>query len=297
MDCVICSVALQPSLSPVFDPQTREVFSILRCERCGLGQTIPQPQDLSPYYTNYHGNRHGFTARLCLRRRFNWVNQVSQGKTGKLLDIGCGDGSFLRLAAERGWEVAGTELDPGAASAVGLQVSRELRDLKSEAPFDCITLWHSLEHLENPAAVLREANELLAPQGHILIAVPNADGWQARLFGTKWFHRDVPRHLFHFGPSSLRALLHAEGFDLLRSRHQEFEYDLLGWSQSMLNCISSTPNVFFQLLTTRPLTMPPLLRLLHLAGGLLFSSLALPLLPITAAFRAGGTLMVVARKQ
>jgi len=112
-------------------------------------------------------------------------------------------------------------------------------------PFDCITLWHSLEHVRDPSAILRDCKKILKPGGVLLIAVPDAGGLEARTFGARWFHLDVPRHLFHFTRKSLASVLRAAGFAGLRSWHQEFEYDLLGWSQSALNAMGFPPNLFF----------------------------------------------------
>ena len=62
--CNICGGDLRTSYPRVLDPQSRETFAIARCERCGLGHTTPQPDDLGRYYgPAYHGGRHGFTAR------------------------------------------------------------------------------------------------------------------------------------------------------------------------------------------------------------------------------------------
>jgi len=69
----------------------------------------------------------------------------------------------------------------------------------------------------------------------MVIAVPDAGGFQAKLFGRKWFHLDVPRHLYHFDSASMRQLINAVGFEIKGQFHQEFEYDLMGWTQSALN--------------------------------------------------------------
>jgi len=84
----------------VRDPETKHLFSILECTNCGLGHTSPQPGDLREYYgPTYHGGRHAFTARQAIARRIGIVEDVAgPGYCRTLLDVGCGDGSFLKAA-------------------------------------------------------------------------------------------------------------------------------------------------------------------------------------------------------
>ncbi|HEV2114268.1 MAG TPA: class I SAM-dependent methyltransferase [Terriglobales bacterium] len=255
------------------------------------------PADLSRYYSAYYGGRHGFTAQFCARRRLRWINRYRKAGHLKLLDIGCGEGTFLLAARAAGWEVAGTEMNPALARANRLDVHATLQETAPFAPFDCITLWHSLEHMRDPRSIVAKARELLALGGTLLVAVPNAAGWQARIFGAHWLHRDVPRHLYHFGPTALGSLLEREGFTVTHFWNQEFEYDLLGWSQSALNAISGTPNLFFSTITGRKPNAKVLARFANVLGGVVFSAIALPLVPLGALAQAGGTLVVAARKK
>ena len=225
--CLTCSVALEPSLRQVVDPVTKESFEIQSCHLCGLGHTLPQPSDLGPYYDPaYHGNRHGLTHRYCIQRRVRFVRRAAPGAANgrRLLDIGCGDGSFLEATRALGWTVFGTELNPTLARQRGLPVEESLAAAGIHGPFDVITSWHSLEYFPNPLRTVREVHALLRPDGRFLAAVPNAEGAHARSFGAKWLHLDVPRHLFHFGPRSLVALLEAARLRPCKFWHQEFEY-------------------------------------------------------------------------
>ena len=295
--CANCGGTLRPWLPVVKDPQTGDFFTIVRCANCGLGKTRPSPDDLAYYYgPSYHGGRHGITALWCAHRRLHWVKSLAGAGTGRrLLDIGCGDGTFLLAAARAGWQVVGTEFNPESARRSGLDVRSDLVEVDDGALYDCITSWHSLEHMRDPNKVVAALRRLLAPRGSLIIAVPDAGGLQARVFSRYWLHLDVPRHLYHFNLSSIKTLLSSSGFTIVSTRHQEFEYDLLGWSQSALNTLTPIPNIFFAVLSGRPATTSRPWLCLSLVLGVIFSCIALPLVLLGSAIRRGGTLVVMAR--
>jgi SAM-dependent methyltransferase len=295
--CNICGSALRTRFGAVLDPQTRETFAVNECTACGFGHTVVHARDLSRYYHGYHGGRHGLTAKYCARRRLQLITSAAgAGARRRLLDVGCGDGTFLLAAQEKGWSVVGTETNPRIAQAAGLDVRSSLREVQGIAPFDCITLWHSLEHMRDPAALMCAVSQLLAPDGTIVVAVPDAGGLQSRLFGPKWFHLDVPRHLYHFGSSSLACLFERSGIVITHRWHQELEYDLLGWSQSALNAIMPTPNVFFNVLTGRKSWSGYAGRLANCVLGAVSLAVALPLTSISTLLHRGGTLIFAGRQ-
>jgi len=294
--CQVCGGELRSHLPVVRDSLSGDKFSIWKCRRCGLGYTIPMPSDMSKYYRDYHGGRRGFADRYCTRRRIRMLHKlVGHSSTKRLLDIGCGEGTFLLAAKAKGWSVVGTETNPAAARGAGLEVHQQLADARSLPPFDCITLWHSLEHMQDPRAILRAARDMLSPSGVLIVAVPDAGGLQASLFGAHWFHLDIPRHVCHFTRDSLANLLRLEKFIPIREWHQEFEYDLFGWTQSALNWGPEPPNVFFDLLRGRePLVSRSRLAATWLAGCLL-TALAVFLVPLGTLARRGGTLIMAVR--
>ena len=298
--CNVCGGTLAPRFESVVDPQTREVFAIDVCTGCGLGHTTPQPEDLGRYYgATYHGGRHGFTARYCMARRIRLVRDAAGAASGRrLLDVGCGDGSFLTGARDRaGWEVAGTEMNPAGARARGLDVRSSIDEIASLGPFGCITLWHSLEHLRDPRAALTALGKLLTPDGVLIAAVPDAGGIQARTFGARWFHLDVPLRdtcSTLTGPS-LRLALEAAGLSPVRHWHQELEYDLFGWSQSALNAVMPSPNVFFNQLTGKPVSSGPIERGANMLLGAALTALSVPAVPAGTLLGRGGTLIMAAR--
>lgn len=297
--CKACGAELAARFQSVLDPQTRERFEIAACGRCGLGHTNPQPANLDPYYgPAYYGDRHGFTDRYSIRRRLRLVRSVAGAANGaRLLDVGCGNGSFLLAARDAGWAVSGTEMNPGPGREAGLTVWEDLDGAASAGPFTCITLWHSLEHMRDPRATIAQCTELLEPGGTLVVAVPDARGFQARAFGPGWFHLDVPRHLFHFSGPALTELIESNGLEVIRRRHVEIENDVFGWVQSALNRLLPTPNVLFSSLTGRDSGAGRLQVGASYALGSILSLLAAPLTLASALVSRGAVLVFAARKE
>jgi SAM-dependent methyltransferase len=295
--CNACGCKLGGGLHKVKDPQSLEEFEILECVACGLGHTSPIPEDLGAYYGDaYYGKRHSFTDEYCRARRLRMLTSVSKRSApGRLLDVGCGDGSFLRAAVDRGWTGAGVEIGRAAelSRERGLNVFDTLDDVAKakSAPFDAATMWHTLEHFPDPAGTLASIRPLLAADAVFIVAVPDAAGLQASLFGGSWFHLDVPRHLYHFNRSNLEALLRKSGFRVNAWQHQEVELDVFGWMQSALNAMLPAPNVLFQSLTGKPSHGGPTTRALSYALGSVLAPAALAATAVGTATKRGATLI------
>ncbi len=295
--CHVCGGDLSPRFSGLTDRLSGKSFDVLECGSCRLGHTTPLLEDVSQFYADYYGGRHGFTNGFCARRRLRWLRRSSP--PGRVLDIGCGDGTFLRFAAAAGWETAGTELDASRLAGSNIDVRADLDEILAAygaGSFDAVTMWHTLEHFTDPRAMLLKAAAALKPGGALIVAVPNFDGAQSRIFGRSWLHLDVPHHLFHFGPEALGELLADCGFSVEWRRDQEFEYDLLGWSQSALNAMFEEPNVFFRTLTGHARRVSAFVRARDFALGTVFTGAALPFLAATTLAGRGGTLVIGARK-
>jgi SAM-dependent methyltransferase len=151
-----------------------------------------------------------------MSKRQRFVSRHRPG--GRLLDVGCATGLFLRAMRASGvWTVQGVEVDPQAASIARdryhLDVytgTLEQAALPGEA-FDAITLWDVLEHLHDPAASLGELHRLLKPGGVLVVRVPNGASWDARLFGQYWAGLEPPRHLYVFTAVTLRQFIERAG--------------------------------------------------------------------------------------
>lgn len=139
---------------------------------------------------------------------------------GCLLDVGFGNGGFLKNACEMGWRAEGIDFDPqavGVARARGLTVSDEtVEDLVVRAArYDVITLSHVVEHVHDPVALLRSLRQLLNPGGVLWVETPNYQSFGRAYFGRYWRGLEPPRHLVLFSKKSLLLALSRSGFDVV----------------------------------------------------------------------------------
>jgi SAM-dependent methyltransferase len=208
-------------------------YPVIKCGTCGLIRTVfPERRDSSFYPTGYHGQielQRG--PRLETGRAFEErLRSINRFKThGRILDVGCGDGSFLKALRTEGWEVCGTELNAAVVCSLrgqGLDVREgRLPELKLPSDhFDVITYFGTFEHVERPLEELAEVKRILKTNGCLLLNLTNAGSLEARLFGSKWFGFEAPRHCFNYTLSALRRLLASAGFTCLRAdmQHNDF---------------------------------------------------------------------------
>ena len=148
---------------------------------------------------------------------------------GKILDIGCGFGKFLLRAKKAGWDAYGIEVSDSAvdvARRMGLQVKKidgrfETVDFPEEF-FDCILLNNVLEHCHYPKRALNQCYRILKKNGYLIVVVPNFDCYDRRIFKQYWGHLDIPRHLYHFNPHTLSALLVKVGFCIEKIKYKKW---------------------------------------------------------------------------
>jgi SAM-dependent methyltransferase len=233
-------------------------FEVVRCDRCGLVRTEPQPEDPRAFYPEdaYYSFAPAAApsrlerARIARRYRTRppqgfaervlsrvYVGRLSPGlppgPPGTLLDVGCGSGETLLSLKDAGWRGMGIDVSARAvesARAVGLDVTQgDLLEVDLSAhEFDVVRFWHSLEHTGSPGEQLRKARALLRPGGWLLVGVPNFGSLLSRLSRDRWFYLDVPRHLWHFEHSQLVGLAVKTGFRDVRVRLNSTSTPLLG---------------------------------------------------------------------
>jgi SAM-dependent methyltransferase len=159
---------------------------------------------------------------------------------GKLLDFGCGSGWLAYRLRERGWDVVGMDFSEHAArqtrEAYGIPVLvGSLPDPRlPPASLDAIVMGGVLEHVHWPHPLIEQAARALKPGGLLAISVPNLDSWAFRTFGRNWFSLDVPRHLLHFTPETLRQLVEAHGLEVAEMRFLR----RCSWMQRSLQAMS-----------------------------------------------------------
>lgn len=240
---------------------------------------------------------------LAARRAAEGVRAALTGPRPRVLDIGCGSGAFLRYMSQGGCEIHGTELEGPAydrASRVeGIHLTPDALVDESFPPehFDAITLWHVLEHLREPVAVVRLVHRFLKPEGLLFIEVPDLDSAQARLFGRHWLHLDPPRHLYQYTSGALDRLLTGNGFAVIRRERFSLSMGSFGYLQSLLNVFMPSRDLFYNLLLTRgraPAGLPE--KALAYGLGVMLSPLALLLSLTEGATGKGAVIRVACRK-
>lgn len=313
--CAVCGETSDRTLFSAPDPDGRdaEPFRIARCEGCALAFVSPRPpeSDLGRYYAAGYYDKPGedsgrvgrLLAGMFMAERVGRVDGLRS--RGRLLDVGCGEGTFLAAMSRRGWEAWGVEISSeGAARAAarpGLVIHQKplAECALPSGHFDVITLWHSIEHVSDPGAVLREARRLLKDDGRLFLAFPNPESWDFKLFGARWFHLDPPRHLNYFSPETMTRLLDAAGFATVRVGGFSLEYNPFGFVQSVLNFLTGRMNYFYRGMKGG---LPPAERS---RGDLLLTVLLLPALAVislpytflAAAVGASGCVDVAAAKK
>jgi SAM-dependent methyltransferase len=146
---------------------------------------------------------------------------AAEGRKAEVIDIGCATGALLGVLRERGWRCRGIEISPAAEHARrerGLEVSGLPLEENhfQEGVFDLALASHLIEHLNDPAGLVREAHRILRPGGRFLVTTPNIAGFQARLFGGRW-RSAIFDHLYLFSRRTLGALLEGAGFTVERT--------------------------------------------------------------------------------
>lgn len=221
-------------------------YRYLRCQACGATFLHPMPSAEAcaqqyqggDYFTGSEVGYHDYAAihkalAPRFRRRLRELAE-QQPRLGKLLDMGCADGLFLRLAQDMGWEVTGVEIASDMACKVSQKLGIAVYTTLDEAPtahFDVVTLWEVLEHLPEPSAALRQVRRRLRPGGILALSTPNAAHWQAMHQPEAYRALLPPAHVLLYTPAALQHALQEAGLQVIRVRRTAPLPPLPGWLQ------------------------------------------------------------------
>ncbi|MCM8775253.1 MAG: class I SAM-dependent methyltransferase [Candidatus Omnitrophica bacterium] len=239
--CVVCK-SKRHNLAFV-----KQGFAFVKCCDCGLVFVNPQLDESRLLSSYAHDASHDQWVDVLLtpaqqaydaKHRFGEAirrleKMYPRKKRGRVLDVGCSIGLFLKLMRDRGWEPLGLEINPKAVQYArehfGLAVDEKLLHEVNypDRYFQIISLWGVLEHTKNPDEILLQARRLLDPRGRLVILVPNGHS-----LATRIMHEHSPtfggrNHLWYFTPSTLTRLLKRTGYQVQSVYTQLSQFDEL----------------------------------------------------------------------
>jgi SAM-dependent methyltransferase len=281
-----------------FEGDAPRLHGRVLCRACGAATTDPWPTDaeLDEAYTRYRPRSGRFSGpgdaifrrtRGALARRLDRI-----APAGPVLDVGAGDGALIDSLRALGRQTTGLERNPERADLE----AHEITDVGGE--WAAVVFWHTLEHLREPGAALRRAAELLLPGGVLVLALPNGDSLQARVFGDRWLALDLPRHLVHVPARTLLATLRAHGLRVERVSHWRGGQVVFGWLHGLVGLLPGRPDLY-DAIRRPPARMSGLggaARVGTLAAAVLLLPLALAGTAAELLARRGGSVYVEARR-
>ena len=238
----ICPLCSSPKISHFLSCRdyfiSREIFEIDKCTNCGFlfTQNYPDESEIGRYYESddyisHSDTRKGLTdkayqivRRFMLGRKKRMIRKTTGISSGSILDIGSGTGHFLNTMKKSGWIITGVEINAKAreyaASRFNIDtIPPEKINSLTENSFDCITLWHVLEHFQEPFKYMEEISRLLKDDGVCIVALPNSSSFDAKHYNKEWAAYDLPRHLWHFNPSTFNIFADKNRFAVTKKRN------------------------------------------------------------------------------
>jgi 2-polyprenyl-3-methyl-5-hydroxy-6-metoxy-1,4-benzoquinol methylase len=219
---------------------SKDIFTIVKCNTCGFKFTNPRPDgnEIGKYYESEEYISHSDSSKgiinylykkvrnYTINKKVALVNSLSKDKT--ILDIGCGTGAFLNACNGNGWKIEGIEPSDDARkfakSNYNLNISPENKlSFLANNSFSIITMWHVLEHMHLLNERILELKRLLKKDGTIIFAVPNCDSWDAEYYSEYWAAYDLPRHLYHFTPDTMKKLLEKHNLKIVKKLPMVFD--------------------------------------------------------------------------
>ncbi len=241
--CVVCGSNKNEKLFDCVDKVSSfEKFGIYRCKECSFQYTDNRPTlieagkyYLSDKYVSHTDDKKSVVISLYravrninLKWKLNLINALNNNKKGSILDYGCGLGSFLSFCKENGWETTGMDISEEARKEVKKRYdinvfeNSELFN-KNNLKYDIISLWHVLEHVYNIDDTIQGLKEKINENGHILIALPNNNSYDAKKYKEHWDAYDVPRHIWHFNKKSVEKIFLKHGLELVNTKPMVYD--------------------------------------------------------------------------
>ncbi len=211
-------------------------FDLWKCLHCQTIFTCDQAQQevMQELYDHYYDGAYfeiPLVVKQSLERQF--LSFAPFRNTGKILDLGFGEGGLLQIAEQQGWQCYGTEISPRSLEYGGQQgwiVTDNAENDERFTPqrFDVVTMIELLEHVPNPQEILQAAAHWLRPGGLLYLTTPNARSLNQRLLGLDWSVFSPPEHLVIWSPKGIQHALHSAGFQSLRIRTEGLNpYEIL----------------------------------------------------------------------
>ena len=240
-NCPVCNnTAFSEHLTCKDFTVSNETFSIVKCNGCNFTFTNPIPleSEIGSYYESEDYISHSNTRKGIVNSLYQIVRNYTLDKKVallrklndgfQLLDIGSGTGEFLNHCKKNGFEVSGVEPSKIARESANQNFNLSVKEESSLAhfennSFDFITMWHVLEHVYHLNDRVNELKRLIKQEGHIIVAVPNYHSWDAKKYKENWAAYDVPRHLYHFTPDTIKELFLKHGLKLIDTLPMKFD--------------------------------------------------------------------------
>jgi len=233
MNCLVCGNKNEEEFSNYLS-----LDYLRQCQKCGF-VFMAEVRQVKDYYQHkisreFDSTKQNSRFRNCQDRLKIFKKFINPNMD--ILDVGCNEGSFLKVAQDFGYKILGLEPNDrllNYAKSCNLPVIQgTIEDFKTEKNFDVITLFNVLEHLKEPTATIRKIDSLLSPGGYLVLELPNIDSYLAKKLKENWEMITI-EHLFYFSPKTIKIFLADKGFLIKKISIRQFDEWNLGIKDSL----------------------------------------------------------------